>query len=130
MGEHAEYEFTDSQNQIISQLASKMGWVAMFGLVVGVMIAVLGLFSLGGDGQGLVFLVQSVFVITIALWTRRAALGFRQVVETTGSDISNVMSALGELKKLYTLHYWLIIVGILVMGVALSAAGLFWMSSQ
>ena len=129
MDQHEEYEFTDAQNQIISQLASKMGWVAMFGLVVGVMIAVLGIFSLGSDGQGLVFLVQSVFVIMIALWTRRAALGFRQVVETTGSDITNVMSALGELKKLYTLHYWLIIVGILVMGAALSAAGLFWMSS-
>ncbi len=130
MDEHAEYEFTESQNQIISQLASKMGWVAMFGLVVGVMIAVLGMFSLGSDGQGLVFLVQSLFVIMIALWTRRAALGFRQVVETTGSDITNVMKALGELKKLYTLHYWLIIVGILVMGAALSTVGLFWMSSR
>ncbi len=127
MDEHAEYEFTDSQSQIISQLASKMGWVAMFGLVVGVMIAALGIFSLGSDGQGLVFLVQSVFVIMVALWTRRAALSFRQVVETTGSDITNVMSALGELKKLYTLHYWLIIVGILVMGAALSA-GLLWMA--
>ena len=128
MGEQAEYEFTDSQNQIISQLASKMGWVAMFGLVVGVMYAVLGLFSLGGEGEGVVFLVQSVFVITIALWTRRAALGFRQVVETAGSDITNVMSALGELKKLYILYYWLVIVGIVAM--ALSAAVWFWMSSR
>jgi len=42
--------------------------------------------------------------------TRRAASAFQKIVDTKGSDISHLMTALGELKKAYGLQRTLILI--------------------
>ena len=47
---------------------------------------------------------------------------FKEIVRTTGSDISQLMEALSSLNKLYSLLYALILIGLLFL---LAAIGLF-----
>jgi hypothetical protein len=63
-------------------------------------------------------LIQAPFFVIIGIWTKRAAVSFQRVVTTEGSDVTNLMAALGELKKLYTLQYWLILLVIALIALA------------
>ncbi|HEY9711746.1 MAG TPA: hypothetical protein V6D48_26295, partial [Oculatellaceae cyanobacterium] len=99
--EFQQYEFSSSQNELIKQLAEKMRFVAYFLIGVGVLIAISGLFTLlrGGIGN----IINGVVQIIIGVWTNKAASSFQLMVNTQGNDIENLMGALGELRKLYTL---------------------------
>lgn len=111
--EFQQYEFSSSQNELIKQLAEKMRFVAYFLIGVGVLIAISGLFTLlrGGIGN----IINGVVQIIIGVWTNKAASSFQLMVDTQGNDIENLMGALGELRKLYTLQYWLLIVTLIFM---------------
>jgi hypothetical protein len=43
---------------------------------------------------------------------------FKLIVETQGNDIENLMGALGQLRKLYTLQYWLFFIGLIFLAIA------------
>jgi len=120
-----EYEFTPAQNETISTLASRMRWVGIFLIAIGVAAGAIGLLSLGEGGIALVTLIQAVIYILIGVWTTSAAGSFALIVETRGSDVTNLMNGLDALKKLYTLQFWLIVAGIvaLVLGVVLGLFG-------
>lgn len=111
--EFQQYEFSSSQNELIKQLAEKMRFVAYFLIGVGVLIAISGLFTLlrGGIGN----IINGVVQIIIGVWTNKAASSFQLMVDTQGNDIENLMGALGELRKLYTLQYWLLILTLIFM---------------
>lgn len=117
--EFQQYEFSSSQNELIKQLAQKMRFVAYFLIGVGVLIAIGGLFTLlrGGIGN----IINGVVQIIIGVWTNKAASSFQLMVDTQGNDIENLMGALGELRKLYTLQYWLLILTLIfiVLGLVL-----------
>jgi len=113
----ANYEFDSGQNELISLLAKRMKWVAWFMIVFAVVAAIMGVVTIGGDGISSI--IQAVLMLIIAVWTRKAALAFEGIVQTEGSDMTNLMDALGELKKLYTLQYWVIIIAIIFVGIAL-----------
>ena len=104
------YEFDDGQNELIGKLAHRMQWVAYFLLVAGALTGALGLGTVAEGG--IVHAIQAGFMIVVGVWTRRAAVAFEGIVQTEGSDISNLMAALAELKKLYTLQFWVIAVAI------------------
>jgi len=57
--------------------------------------------------------------IIIGIRTIGASNSFKKIVETEASDISHLMNALNELKKLYTLQYVLVIIAIVFMGIAI-----------
>ncbi|MBE9040550.1 hypothetical protein IQ235_07090 [Oscillatoriales cyanobacterium LEGE 11467] len=125
-----EYEFNSSQNQLLGDLAIKMRFVGMLSIALGGLSMFCGvvtiLMTLSGaiDGLGFSFslLIQGTLGLLVGLWTRKAARAFKLIVNTEGRDIENLTIALGELRKLYTLQYWLIlIVFILFAGVILSA---------
>jgi hypothetical protein len=69
--------------------------------------------------------INGLLYLLIGVWTRNAAGSFRLIVETKGTDISLLMSALSALNKMYTLVYTLIMVGLLVL---LVSFGLFLFS--
>ncbi len=121
-----EYEFDNSQNQVIEQLAHKMRFCGIFLIIVGVIIALPGVLTLSGilimPGIALpgltlliaaMYFLNALFYIVVGMWTVKAASSFKLIVDTTGNDISHLMNALGELKKLYTLQYTLLIIGII-----------------
>jgi uncharacterized membrane protein HdeD (DUF308 family) len=112
----SEYEFSSSQNELIGDLAKKMTFVATLLIVVGVIALIGGVIILisafsqpQSFPEAINALIQGIFTLLIGTWTRKAGLGFKRIVTTAGSDIENLMGALGELRKLYTLQYWLVI---------------------
>lgn len=115
--ESREYEFSSSQNELIKNLADKMRFVAYFLIAVGVLAVIGGLFSLRTGGVGNI--INGVVYILIGVWTNNASSAFQRIVATTGSDIENLMGALGELRKLYTLQYWLLIIALVFIAIAL-----------
>jgi hypothetical protein len=102
-----QYEFSSSQNELIKNLAEKMRFVSYFLIGVGVLIAVGGAITLLRGG--IANIITGVVQIVIGVWTNKAATAFKRIVDTEGNDIENLMGALGELRKLYHLQYWLLI---------------------
>jgi len=135
------YEFSESQNQLIRDLAHKMQIVGYFLTAIGFLVIVSGVIltvqqlslAVGQMSQsqgvsketwgsllgGLGNLVQGSVQCIVGWWTARAAKSFRLIVWTRGNDIENLMGALGELRKLYGLQYWLIMMALILVSVAL-----------
>ena len=105
------YEFTAEQNAVIRDLARKMRGVGIFMVVLGVLSLVgYGAGYLGARTPSLLWLPIAAFFLLIGVWTVRAGRELAQVAETEGEDIPHLMRALGELKKFYSLHFWLFVV--------------------
>lgn len=103
-----EYEFNSSQNELLRDLAQKMRFVSYFLIGVGVLAAIGGIFTLTRGGLGSI--IQATISIVTGVWTIKAASSFQKIVDTQGNDIENLLGALGELRKLYSLQYWLLII--------------------
>ena len=110
-----QYEFKPEENRIIGELAWKMSFVGLFLLANGLLIIVIGVVPLFHFGP----IISGTLMCVVGLWTQRASMAFRNVVDTEGRDISHLMKALDDLRKLYSLQFWLVI-----LGVALAVAGL------
>ena len=118
--EFQPYEFNNTQNQLIRQLAQKMRFVGYILLALGVLVIVAGIvnFRLGGFAT----IIQGIIQLIIGLWTAKAATSFQLIVKTQGNDIENLMTALGELRKLYALQYWIFIIALSLVVVGIVAA--------
>jgi hypothetical protein len=143
------HEFTGEQNDLIGRLANKMSLVGLVSVVFGVLYllsAVLLLAFIFQDklpaevasripddvrsrvpstnylwGVLIQTLLAGVIFLAIGVWTRSSAASFREIVTTTGRDITHLMGALASLHKMYSLLCTLIIVTLLA---ALVAVGL------
>jgi hypothetical protein len=115
------YEFGPDQNELIGTLASKMRFVGMFLIALGV-VALLGAAAQFRDLRDGNLIVFGLFQIVIGAWTRSAGGGFHRIVTTQGADIPHLMAALQDLRKLYTLQYWLVVLAIVLLVVSLAAA--------
>lgn len=117
------YEFNPSQNQLVKDLADKMRFVAYFLIGLGILLTIAGVVALLQGG--IANIIQGVIQIIIGFWTNKAANSFRSIVKTQGNDIGNLMSALEELRKLYTLQYWLLIIALVFIAIAFILALIF-----
>jgi hypothetical protein len=118
--ENLDYEFSQSQNELISDLAAKMRFVSMFLIGLGVLATITGLVTILRGGFSSI--ISGVVYLVIGIWTNKAASSFKMIVETQGNDIENLMGALGELRKLYTLQYWLLIIALVFIAIGLVLA--------
>ncbi|HBA38688.1 MAG: hypothetical protein A2W73_11345 [Deltaproteobacteria bacterium RIFCSPLOWO2_12_55_13] len=123
--ESPNYEFTDSQNQTVSQLASRMKWVGIFFVALGLAFGLLGVAGLVATEGAVDLIVKPMILVMVAvifflsgIWTVNAARLFTLIVQTTGSDILNLMNALGTLRKLYYMQFWLIIISLVALLIA------------
>ena len=118
--EFQPYEFNNTQNQLIRQLAQKMRFVGYILLALGVLVIVAGIvnFRLGGFAT----IIQGIIQLIIGIWTAKAATSFQLIVKTQGNDIENLMTALAELRKLYALQYWIFIIALVFVVVGIVAA--------
>ena len=119
------YEFPDSQNQTVSQLASRMKWVGVFFVALGLAFGLLGVAGLVATEGAVDLIVKPMILVMVAvifflsgIWTVNAARLFTLIVQTTGSDILNLMNALGTLRKLYYMQFWLIIISLVALLIA------------
>jgi hypothetical protein len=153
-----QYEFSQEQNTLIGSLASKMRFVGLFFVVVGVLnvlIALLVVVAVYRDripqtwldqlpaetktqveeqraklpannhlwGIALNAGVVGLFYLVMGGWTRAAGGSFQKIVDTQGSDVSHLMSALSSLHSMYALVYTLLVLtllaGLLALGLTL-----------
>lgn len=122
MSEIPEYEFDQSQNELILDLSQKMLFVGYFFMGLGVLAGIRGGLDflkpellVQGVGQVIVGVVQ----FMIGLWTLKASSSFKLIVKTEGNDIGNLMGSLGQLRKLYGLKYWLLILSLVFFALSL-----------
>lgn len=104
-----QFEFDSQQNQVIGDLAAAMRWVAAPLIFLGVLYAfaaVLAVFHVFRQPASLfsviVIALVSFLLWSLGQWITQAAESFQQVVTTGGRDISNMMDALANLRKLFT----------------------------
>jgi len=106
------YEFDSSQNTLIGQLADRMKFVSVFFIIGAVLTIVSGLLGLEA---GIGAIITGVGDFLIGIWTYQASTAFKRIVDTEGRDIENLMGALGELRKLYTLQYWVLMITLVAL---------------
>lgn len=106
------YEFTPEQDAVIRELARKMQGVGVFMIVLAALALAGFVTGLATEPArpGLAWIAVAAFLGLIGWWTVRAARELLQVADTEGADIPHLMRAFGELKKFYSLHFWLIVV--------------------
>ncbi|MBD2483545.1 MULTISPECIES: hypothetical protein [Planktothrix] len=114
------YEFNESQNQLILDLSKKMLFVSYFLIASGILGAISGIIAIMQGGFG--GIVQGVVLLVTGIWTINASKAFKLIVETQGNDIENLMGALGQLRKLYTLQYWLFMIALIFIVIGFIAA--------
>jgi|GEM_PF-6835376 len=110
-----EYEFTADQNTILEGLAQKMKIVAYFEIGIGALFllsVLLGNFAEVGQG---------IFQMVIGVLTFKASRFFQAIVDSEGNDISHLMKAILELRNVYSIQFWMMIILAIVVGVALVA---------
>jgi hypothetical protein len=112
-----EYEFDSDEDSVFSGLASAMRFVGTASVVMGI---VLFLGVLGGDPLKIIgSIVQGVLSLVVGIWLRGASKSIHAITTTEGADISNLMTAMAELRKVYSLQRVLILVALGILAVAL-----------
>jgi hypothetical protein len=122
----SQYEFSYSENAIIGNLGSKMSFVGLFMLGIGLFFSASVIIRWVQSQHlevGLLFL--TLLFIVVGIWTHRAGHEFRSVAKTQGKDISHLMGALENLLKLYTLLYLLFFIALVFAAIQLGAHGLY-----
>lgn len=114
--ESPAYEFSEAENETIRTLASRMKWVGIFLILIGSAAGIASIVSVVQNAIAsalnpidLIFLVLSLAFLLTGIWTKAGAKSLGLIVESSGSDISNLMDALTDLLKLYYLQFWLIL---------------------
>ena len=108
-----EYEFSPEQNELIARLSNAMRWVSVPMLALGALCMVNLIMSLvwlvqtksyqdwHAIGTMLYLLFSTLLFLAFAVWTSRSSFQFQQITETRGQDISHLMGALDDLRKVY-----------------------------
>jgi len=116
------YEFTLMQDEVIRALSKKMNFVGYFYIVASALVGLAGLGLMFVNAWlGLFYMILLTPELLIGIWTLNAGKSFRLVVDTKGHDVPHLMSALGALRKLYTLMFWILIIGLAFMVLAIVA---------
>ena len=122
----SQYEFNYSENSIIGNLGSKMSFVGLFMLGIGLFLFVSVIIRwVKSSHLEVALLFLSLLFIVVGIWTHRAGREFRRVADTQGKDISHLMGALGNLLNLYTLLYVLFFIALVFAIIQLGAHGLY-----
>ena len=113
-------EFTPEQNVVLDRLAQRMRVV---GIALMVLAALLGVRAmLGGDVLGMLAIQAGIVLGFTGFWSVRAAAELSRVATTEGADMSHLMNALGEIRKLYELQFWIFLAVALLLGVTVLMA--------
>jgi hypothetical protein len=113
-----QYEFKPQENKVIGELAGKMHFVGLFLLAIGIVVILIGVVVQHHYGP----IIAGALIALVGLWTQRASASLKSVVYTEGQDISHLLSALEDLRKLYSLQFWLLVLALFIAVVFMWAA--------
>jgi hypothetical protein len=118
----AQYEFSIEENATIWKLGSKMSFVGLFMLGIGLFFFLSGLVRwVQTRNLEVSILFLALLFVVVGIWTHRAGREFLSVAETQGNDVSHLMRALSNLLKFYTLLYLLFFVALVFAIIQLGA---------
>jgi hypothetical protein len=112
------YEFTPEQERVVSRLGNSLRWTALPLISLGLLVLIdLLMYAIWiwrrGQYENLQLAAIPLFLLGIAImfvgigaWVGRAGTSFRRIAETSGDDMHHLMSALGNLDKV-----WVVIAG-------------------
>jgi hypothetical protein len=103
------YEFKAHEDEVIGGTARWIGIFAWFGIVIGALLALAGIFTFPAGTANLI--IGAVYVM-IGMWFRDSARSLRSVVETEGDDIAHLLAALGKLRSAFMAMVVLIAAGV------------------
>lgn len=104
--EKPEYEFSAEQNAVIRDLAAVMsvaGLVLMALAIVAILYVGVFVATAARDPTPMVFAAFCAPMVIAGFWVRGAAAPLLKIVETEGRDITHLMSALSELRRIFAL---------------------------
>ncbi|PSO58683.1 MAG: hypothetical protein BRC47_00140 [Cyanobacteria bacterium QS_7_48_42] len=116
------YEFNSTQEKLVQALANKMRFVSFFLIAIGILRFITGIVALIRGAPLIDAIISGIIILLIGFWTYTAASSFNRIVKTQGNDIENLMNALKELRKLYTLQFWLFIIVLIAIIIAIIAS--------
>jgi hypothetical protein len=121
-----QYEFSPADDALIGNLGSKMAFVGLFMLGIGVFFFVSVIVQwIRIEELDVSLLFLTLLFMILGIWTHRAGREFRSVSETKGRDMSHLLGALGNLLKFYTLLYILFLIGLVFAIIQLGASSLY-----
>jgi hypothetical protein len=118
------YEFDEGQNETIRTLSKSLQFVGLAGLAFSLMFAIDLLHAVMGSdwsdavSQGVIL----VFMLAMGSLMLKAGREFQAIVDTEGKDISHLMIALDNLRKMYSVLSVIILISIVLTLVALALA--------
>lgn len=121
----SQYEFRESENAVVGHLGSKMSFVGLFMLGIGLCFVVSAIIHWQRREEievGLLFL--TLLFMVFGIWTHRAGREFHKVASTEGSDVGHLMLALTNLLRLYSLVYLIFFIALIFAFIELTAASL------
>jgi hypothetical protein len=122
----AQYEFSIEENATIGKLGSKMSFVGLFMLGIGLFFFLSGLVRwVQTRNLEVSILFLALLFVVVGIWTHRAGREFLSVAETQGNDVSHLMGALSNLLKFYTLLYLLFFIALVFAIIQLGAHSLY-----
>jgi hypothetical protein len=116
------FEFSSHDEQTIGDLGFKMRFVGFVMLTLAVFHGVALPIATMLAGTDWTLDLGAVFYGLIGFWTLAAGISFRDVAQTQGRDVSHLMTALTDLRRSYTLIFWLLVaacaisIGLLIWG--------------
>lgn len=126
--ESQQHEFSQDDNAEFSRLALKMRGVGFWFEVYGIIMVSLFAFKLWPKAGNIeiapVDLLTGLVFLVIGHWTRRGGLGFHQVANSEGNDLTHLMKAVRELARVYGLIDRLILVAVVLALVGCAMAGI------
>lgn len=120
-----QYEFNAEQNALMGDLGAKMQFVGTFAIVIGVLGLVGGVMVLNTRAFNPGALILSLLDIAVGAWIRSAGGAFREVVQTRGADVTHLMDALGAVRRVVALFYWIGIIAIALLVISLILVALY-----
>ncbi len=102
-GTSGEYEFTTLENQTVDKAAT---WTKILAIV---MIIDGGLALFGCN------IIGAAIKIAIGVYFLNAAKALKAVVDTEGSDVTNMMTALDKIGSAFIVRIWVMVIGVCLM---------------
>ncbi|MBI3586817.1 MAG: hypothetical protein HY088_06775 [Ignavibacteriales bacterium] len=111
--ESQSHKFSLAEQDIIYYLSHRMKFVGIFNLISVGILGFSGLFMLFVKPLiGIIYLLCVIPGVFIGIWTIDASNSFKMIIDLSGAEIIDLMSALGSLRKLYNLQFWIIVVAL------------------
>lgn len=112
MVEEQNYEFSNSQNDLLAKVSTRMNFVGWAFVLLGIFLIARQIFT---PDLNLLIIIIGFLNLLIGFSTKKAAQSFKLIVDTQGNDMQHLMNALSSFLRIYNIQFWSIIIVIVLL---------------